>query len=313
MSDILEKCERIMGFVPNRVIDVFTKKQLTRNLTKYQSSTEQKLAEISFEIDGKNYSSLLDAVYNIKEWNEMEIDFLHPNTEGRWEYDTPTKLIKITGHGRGGLLLFPVNPFALNQWNPKQKPIVESAMFRSYLSYFYSPESIKAYNKKHDDMPLVPPRPLCSPFELWKDIRRKGIVPFQMTLCAYTKKMRYLYQLDLLSNVQLKDFRDGEIPIAGRIFRDPMDYYHLDNLLSLQELPDLTKKVLQVFFESEMANVADIEIGMGITEQMAQNNISVLVKRGLVDTIGKPPKANYEINLENIRNFGVKQDKTFKL
>lgn len=305
MPDILEKCENVMNFAPKKMVDSFAKKQLGQSLRKYQSSVEKKLADVSFKIDGKRYPSLLDAIYEIKEWNEMEIHLFHPNTEEIWEYDTPTKLIKINRQARGGLMLFHVNPFALNQWNPGQEPIIEPAMFMSYLTCFYSPESIKAYTKKVDEKPLIPPKALCTPSELWEDIRKKGIVPFQMTLCAYTKKRRYQYQLDVLDNYLLKDFRDGKIPIANRIFRLPLDYLHLDKLLSLQELPDLAKKVLQVFFELKEANVADIEIGLGITEKMAKDNINALFKRGLVDALGKPPKAQYVINLENVKKAAV--------
>jgi len=301
MPDILEKCEKIMNFAPDPMVDNYAKKQLDLNLKKYQNSIERRLADISFLIDDKHYPSFLDAIYENKEWNEIEIQFFHPNTQEVWEYDTPTRLIKINQQGKGALMVFHVDPFSLNQWNSKQEPIIEPAMFMSYLAYFYSPESIKAHTKKFDEKPLIPPKPLCPLAELWEDIRKKGIVPFQIAICAYTQKRRYLYQLNILDNFILKDFRDGKIPIANRIFRQPMDYFYLDRLLSLQELPDLAKKVLQVFFELDEANVADIEIGLGITEKMAKDNINALAKRGLIDTIGKPPRAKYMINLDNVK------------
>jgi hypothetical protein len=82
-----------------------------------------------------------------------------------------------------------------------------------------------------------------------------------------------------------------------------MEYNYLDKILSSQELPDLTKKVLEIFFELEDGDAADIEIGLGITEKMARNNINALEKRGMVDTIGKPPRARYVINLVGIREM----------
>ncbi len=99
------------------------------------------------------------------------------------------------------------------------------------------------------------------------------------------------------------DFRNQKIPIANRMNRHPIDYNHLDKILSSQELPSLAKKVLIVFFELEDADAPDIHIGLGITEKMAQNNISALYKRGLLEAKGKPPKARYEINLGNIRDM----------
>ena len=287
------------------MVDNFAKKQLAEKLRKYQSSVGKKIADMFFKIDGKQYSSVLDAIYEVKEWDEIEIHFFHPNTDEIWEYDTPTRLLKVNRQGRGALMLFHVDHFSLNQWNPKQESLIEPAMFNGYLAHFYSPESIKAHTKKVDEKPLIPPRRLGTIFELWKDIRKKGIVPFQMALCAYSKKRRYLYQLDVLNNSLLMDFRNGKIPIANRVFRDTFDYYHLDHFLSTQELPSLAKKVLQVLFELEDANISDIEIGLGITEKMARNNVTALAKRDLIEAIGKPPKAKYVINLGRIRELSA--------
>jgi hypothetical protein len=58
-----------------------------------------------------------------------------------------------------------------------------------------------------------------------------------------------------------------------------------------------------VIFELEEVVVADIEIGLGITEKMAVNNVSALAKRGLLKTIGKPPKAKYSADLESLRDL----------
>jgi hypothetical protein len=97
------------------------------------------------------------------------------------------------------------------------------------------------------------------------------------------------------------DFRNGKIPIANRKYRETIDYYHLDHFLSTMELPDLAKKVLQVIFELEEVMVADIEIGLGITEKMAADNVNALAKRGIIEPLGKPPKAKYIVNLDNMK------------
>jgi hypothetical protein len=303
MSDLLEKCQRIMEFAPPQMVDNYAERHLDQAVKKFQRTKGEVLADIVFKVDGKRYPSLLDAIYEVEIWNELEIGFFHPNTEIIWEYDTPTKIIKINNQGRGALMVFPVNPFSLNQWNPEQEPLVESAMFSSYLSYFYSPESIKSQSNKVDEKPLIPPRPLCTLHELWHDIRKKGIVPFQLTLCAYSKVKRYVYQLDVLNNKLIIDFRNGKIPIANRKFRETIDYYHLDHFLSTMELPDLAKKVLQVIFELEEVMVADIEIGLGLTEKMAMDNVNALAKRGIIEPLGKPPKAKYIVNLDNMKTI----------
>jgi hypothetical protein len=69
------------------------------------------------------------------------------------------------------------------------------------------------------------------------------------------------------------------------------------------EIPHLAKKVLQVIFDLENVVVADIEIGLGITEKMAMNNVNALAKRGLIDPIGKPPKAKYVVNLDYMKEL----------
>ncbi len=303
MSDLLEKCQRIMNFAPPQMLDNYAERHLDQELKKFQRSKEVSLADIRFKIDGYQYASLLDAIYDVETWEDIEIHFFHPNTEVIWEYDTPTKIIKINKVGRGALMIFPLDHFALKQWDPTKEPEIVPAMFSCYLSQFYSPESIKSQTDKVDEKPLIPPRPLCTPRELWEDIRNKGIVPFQMTMCCYSKEKRYVYQLDILNNTQLMDFRNGKIPIANRKYRDTLAYYHLDHFLSTMELPDLAKKVLQVVFELEEVVVADIEIGLGITEKMAANNVNALAKRGLLKTIGTPPKAKYSADLESLRDL----------
>jgi len=307
MSDaLLKKCENIMSFAPKSVVDGFARKQLAKNLNKYRSTANFILADVHYKIDGKAYFFLLDALHKIKKWDEIEITFYRPNTEIIWEYDTPTKVIKLNSQGAGALMLYPINPFSLSQWNPDLEPKIEPAMFRCYLAHFYSPESIKTHADKVDEKPLRPPRTLCSPKALWDDIRKKGIVPFELTICAYTQKNRYRYQLDVLDNKLIMDFRNQKIPIANRVIRHPIDYNHLDKILSTQELPNLAKKVLTIFFELEDADAPDIHIGLGITEKMAQNNISALYKRGLLEAKGKPPKARYEINLGVMRDVADK-------
>jgi hypothetical protein len=295
-----------MNFAPPQMVDNYAQRHLDQELKKFQRLKEEALADIRFKIDGYQYSSLLDAIYDVDSWKEMEIHFFHPKTDVIWEYDTPTKIIKINSVGRGALMIFPVDHFALSQWNSNQEPEIEPAMFSSYLAHFYSPESIKSQANKVDEKPLIPPRPLCTPYELWKDIKDKGIVPFQMTLCAYSKEKRYVYQLDVLNNALLMDFRNGKIPIANRIPRHTIDFYHLDHFLSTMELPNLAKKVLQVIFELEEVMVADIEIGLGITEKMAMNNVNALAKRGLITPLGKPPKAKYVVDLKQMKELSEK-------
>ena len=292
-----------MEFAPHQMRDSYAERHLAQEVKKFQNSKEESLADIRFKIDGYQYSTLLDAIYDVDSWEELEIHFFHPKTDVVWEYDTPTKIIKINSAGRGALMIFPVDHFALTQWNSNQEPIIEPAMFSSYLAHFYSPESIKSQTNKLDDKPIIPPRPLCTPLELWQDIRDKGIVPFQMTLCCYSKQRRFVYQLDVLDNNLLMDFRNGKIPIANRTPRNSLEYYHLDHYLSTMELPDLAKKVLQVIFELEEVVVSDIEIGLGITEKMALNNVSALAKRGLLQTLGKPPKAKYIVDLAQMKEL----------
>jgi hypothetical protein len=303
MPELMEQCEKLLDFAPPQMVDNYAKRHLAQELKKFQNTKGEPLADVTYKVDGKPFSSLLDALYEIESWKELEIRFYHPNLEIIWEYDTPTKIIKINAAGKGALMIFPIDPFSLSQWDPSQEPKIEPAMFSGYLTHFYSPESIKSQGNKVDEKPLIPPKPLCSPHELWQDIRKKGIVPFQLTLCAYSKEKRYIYQLDVLNNKFLMDFRNGKIPIANRKYRNSLDYYHLDHFLSTMELPDLAKKVLQIIFELENVEVADIEIGLGITEKMAINNVSALAKRGILDTIGKPPKAKYVINLNNMKEL----------
>ena len=57
---------------------------------------------------------------------------------------------------------------------------------------------------------------------------------------------------------------------------------------------------LSVVFDLEDVVVADIEIGLGVTEKMARDNVNALTKRGIIEPIGRPPRAKYVVNLDNI-------------
>jgi hypothetical protein len=301
LKETLKKSKEVLKLAPSKRVDNFAKKQLVKHAKNYISHVDTSIAEVRFKINQKEFESLLDALTKVETLSEFEIHFYHPKTDGAWEYDTPTRLIKINEQAIGGLMMFPVDPFLLNKWNPDMKPAIAEAMFRSYLPYYYSPETIKSHSKKVDDKFLVPPRALCTPNELWRDMREKGIVPFQLNICAYTKEIRYKYRINVLENTLLKDFRDNRIPIANRVVRSSLDSFNLDKILSTQELPIIPKRVLQIIFELNEAMVSDIEIGLGITEKMARNAIKSLMKRGFLIVLGKPPQQAYIINLDAVR------------
>jgi hypothetical protein len=174
----------------------------------------------------------------------------------------------------------------------------DPVMIRAFPTRFYFPQSIKT--KSID--PLAGEKRLYIPKlmtleELWTDIRNTGLVPFEIRLCTYTKYSRFSYDMNLVQNRLLKDFRGGQVPMTNKAERSAMDYMNFDMVLAITDMKDLVKKVFIELFEVKKATAFDISHSMGITVTMATNCLDALVSRDVAEAEGKPPRQIYSIDL----------------
>ena len=124
------------------------------------------------------------------------------------------------------------------------------------------------------------------------------MVPFEIRVCTYTKNARYSYDLDLINNRMLKDFRGGQAPLRNRAERTAIDYLNFDTIFAATDMKEIVKKAFINLFEMEKATSFDISHSMGITDQMAMNSLNSIVHRGFAEKAGVAPREIYSIDPE---------------
>ncbi len=303
MKKPLELCQALVKFGPEEEVDFHAEKQLKRAFYEYRQAVKKSLASTQYMVNGKEYDFLLEALLEVEEVETAGIRFSKPNLDENWDFNTPTKSIVLVGNGVGWVDRFDYDSFSLQKWNKAQRVSRERVMIRAHPTKFYYPESIKtksidplAGKKRH----YIPK--LMTLEELWQDIRSTGMVPFEIRVCTYTKDSRYSYDLNLIGNQLLKDFRGGQVPLRNKAERTAMDYMNFDMILAPTDMKDLVKKVFIELFEVKDATAFDVSHTMGITDTMARNCLDALVARNVAEAEGKPPRQSYSINLELLEN-----------
>ncbi len=301
MTDPLKLCQKIVHFGPKEEVDFHAEKELKRAFFEYRQAPKKALASISYMVNGKEYASLLEAIVEKEELATAGIRFFNPDLEENWDYNVPTKAIALMGKGMGWVERFTYKSFSLDKWDKEQQMLRDSVMLRAFPVRFYFPQSIKTKSIDPRAAPVRPYVPKLITLEaLWRVIRDKGLVPFEIRVCAYTKEQRYSYDLDLVNNRLLKDFRGGQVAVRNRAERSSIDYLNFDMILASTEMKDIVKKAFIELFEVTEATAFDISHTMGITDLMGKNSLDAIVSRGLADKEGNPPRESYSINSENL-------------
>ncbi len=299
MTDPLELCQAILKLGPEEEVDYHAEKELKRWMLEYIATPKKPLAGIAYMINGKEYASLLDAFVREEELENAGIRFLKPNLKENWDYNTPTKTIALMGKGMGWVEHFSYDTFSLDKWDRQQHIQRENVMIRAFITKFYYPESIKTKSEDPLAGPIrhyIPKVRLME--DMWNHIRSTGMVPFEIRVCTYTKNARYSYDLDLVNNTLLKDFRGGQATLRNKAERTVIDYLNFDTILAATDMKDIVKKTFINLFEMEQAIAFDISRSMGITDQMATNALNSIVHRGYAEKQGSAPREIYSINPE---------------
>ena len=250
MTDPLKHCQTILHFGPEDEVDFHAEKMMNRAYTEYRQAVRKPLATLQYMVNGDEYQSLLEALAEVDELETAGFRFVEPDLDENWDFNVPTKTIVLMGNGAGWVDRFDYNAFSLQKWDRGQHVQREPVMIRSFPTRFYYPQSIKT--KSID--PLAGEKRLYIPKlmtleELWTDVRKTGLVPFEIRLCTYTRDARYSYDLSLVHNRLLKDFRGGQVPLTNKASRTAMDYMNFDMVLALTDMKDLVKKVFIELFE----------------------------------------------------------------
>jgi hypothetical protein len=299
MRDALELCQAILHLGSEEEVDLHAEKEMKRHYLEYDASQRKALATLAYLVNGSEYETLLEALHTEDSLENAGFKFLKPDLGENWDYNTPTKTLVLMGNGTGILERFSYEAFKLDKWDRTQQVQRDNVMIRGYISKFYYPQSIISESED----PLAAPKRMYVPKlirleEMWKHIRATGMVPFEIRVCAYTKTARYSYDIDMLRNVMLKDFRGGQAPLRNRASRTIIEYLNFDTVLASTDMKDLVKKAFINLFESEFATAPDLAHSMHITPPMAHNALEAIVTRGLAEKEGAAPREVFTINSE---------------
>lgn len=290
----------IETFSPAQEVDMHARKTLESILFSYANREKIVLANAKYIVDGQNYDSFMDILFEISDFNLFQIYFVKPRKEENWEYDVPTIEMKI---GKGGVgtitLAAPFNPYSLKRWEHLE-PVEEEAMFRFYYLDFFYPESIRSQSLRGD---MERKYPFTLELFLLEDFlkfaKKFGVLPLMLRICVYTKHFRFTYDIEILTDCWLANFRAGKFPVSARVLRHPKQYYYLDRALASSFLPENPKKVLETVFETEGVTVYDIANAYGLSERMAEGSLEVCLKYGFLEKVGKPPRVTYVPRFES--------------
>ena len=302
MEDALASCRKIIDFSTQEEIDIYAEKQLKAAFLEHKNTKKVALATVRYVVNGKKMTSLLDAILEFEELKTLELHFFRPRMNENWDYNVPTKKLVLLGHGLGGVQVFDYDPYKLDKWSGGQTMKNEKVMIRSFISKYYYPRSIKSKSADiHSETKRLYVPNLMTLEKQWEEIRKLGVVPFQLHISAYTPTNRYNYELDLVGNRIFKDFRGGTVPLKGKASRESLDYFNFDKILATTDMRDLVKRAFITLFDVNELTAFDIAHSFGITDTMAKNSLDAIVSRGLAEKDGHPPREIYMINSENLK------------
>jgi len=297
MEDKLEKMKDLLKLSVGSEFDEYAKKNLRKRLYELKNADIEYLSDLEYFINGKKYSSLIEAFCEKEEIEKMKIRFLNPNLEGDWNFSKPVKELKEK-EGKGVCETFEYDPTSLDKWSQANHPNMEKVMVRAFIEDFYVPVSIKTKSEYHhaEELPRQYDPHLKKFQDLWKDVRN-GVLPLVIRLCIYTKNERYPLLLDTTYD-KLRPHHLGSITRVKRVDREPLDYRDFDKVYAWLDLPLLPKKILELLFETQEMTVFDVADCLNSDKKVAENNLGSLQTKGFVD---KKKDINYEINMEKIK------------
>jgi len=304
MDEKIKNLKRIMEISTTLEFDEYAEKKLKEKLYKWENQNIEYLADIEYFINGKKFDSLFDAFYEVEDFKKMKIKFLNPNLEGAWNFSRPVKELKEK-EGRGVCETFEYDPTSLDKWSQAKHPNMEKIMIRAFIEDFYVPVSITTKSQYHRAEEI--PRqydPHLKVFQgLWKDIKT-GVLPFVIRLCLYTKSDRYPLLLDTISD-KLRPHPLGSVTRIKRVEREALEYMKFDQVYAWIDLPFLSKKILELLFETQEMTVFDVADCLNLDKKVAENNLGSLLTKDLVN---KEEGISYEINTDKIKEVGDSLD-----
>jgi hypothetical protein len=282
-SNQLDHFILISSNAPPEIHDVFSQKNLKQALMDAYSRRLPAIARVRLEHNGAPQENLAQILATSPLTGKLGVVFHQPTMQKEaWEYTTPAAAIAFDARGPGKIITFHYDPRAITPWDLNDRGAEEPCVVRVNVREGFIPRSIKQEQMALRGTPLpVPKFEIFSMAELAAFIRRTGIVPFRVSLLVYTTKTRYLYDVDLVNNILVRDPRSGKLPITGRQTRSARLFHGLDRYVAKREIPPVPGKILEMLFESDNLHPMDVTSVLGISEELATASLHTLVDRSL--------------------------------
>lgn len=280
-AEVEKDLSSLASFAPTDTHDSFSQKNLRRVMMEAQQKHPRNIASILWEYDGEPEPALSALLKKSPLTGKIGIAFQHPAMDREaWEFTTPAGAIACDPKGAGRIVTFAFDPHSTTPWNTEDKGTLELCVVRFSLSEAFVPMSIRQEQQRiHGNPPPQPPFDLFSPLDLARFVRAHGVVPLRVKLLAYTTKLRYAYDIDLVHNALVKDIRAGGLPISERVLRSTRLYHGLDRFVARKELPPVPNTILEMLFETSGLNPVDISVLLHISKDLATASLDTLTAR----------------------------------
>lgn len=303
MSNVFSACRKMLRFAPPTEVDDYAEKQLRNAVFERvgdRFTGGEHIADFRLKINDRTFDWIYDAFVEEEEIKRFELEFYNPKIESEWNYNVPTRCIKILPGALGWI--YTIERDMVATWDMLESSTEQKCMFRGYITSYYKPCSLKKSTTISAEE--LEPFQLADFETIWKNVKKNYIVPFRLRLCAYTQQTRYAYDLDLVNNKLVKDIREGKIVATNHEPRSAMQFYQMDKILSSTKLPELAKKIFEAVFECKIIDVVELAHAFGLTENTTRTYLGLLFKANYLDIIGIPPNERYKINMKKIAEEG---------
>lgn len=302
METFKERCKKIMEFADQEEFDEYAEQNLNKKLYSWKENFREPIASLDYFVNGKEYSSLMEALYKEEVLSKIKINFLKPSLSGKWNFSKPTQSI-MERSGKALLRTLDFKPDSLNPWANARRIKEEKVMLRAYISDFYVPMSIQTKSRFHhaQEIPRQFDPHLKKMAGLWRDVRR-GVIPFEIYVCAYTPKDRYIYVINVMGDAQMPHPLH-KIPYHHKVDRPPLEYMIFDTVIAHVEFPELVKKMWLFIFECGETTVPDLAHKFNVPNQIAQNNLNAMISKNLISV---RKDIYYNVNMEEVNKRASK-------
>ncbi len=301
MAKILLDVKNLLGYYKGGETD-FAESELEESLEEYIGERKNYLCKTELIIDNIDYDNVYQPLDFFSEIDYARTRFIEPNTKKKWDYNRPTIELLLKPDGSGNSLSFPYNPERFDNFQNPENLVREKVMYSIFITRGYEPRTIKEASEtvRSPNALLVSRHHTITTF--WDTVRSGKVIPFEIRICIYTRETRRIYDIDLLRNRLISDFRNGKVASKNVVKPPALVCMYFDRIWAALDIPQLNKKVFTLLFHSEGVTPAEVGHVLGIPLSMAKNHLKSLEHRNLAKVSGKTSEL-YKPNLSEYKRI----------